>query len=215
MESYLDTFKDAVGEQGLIVMPTFSYSACEGEVFDVNNTKSKSKIGVLPEYFRKQKDVKRSLHPIFSFAAWGDKAEDFLKFESFNCFGEKHIFGKLYNINATYVLFGIDMQHGATYVFYSEQKINVYYRYYKNFPAIIRDNNKEFKTTVKYFVRNLNLNPKDYFYELEKRSLETGITNSFKFGSGNILIMKSQEIDGLIREEVKKNKDYLIRKGYE
>jgi len=209
MDSYIDTFKAVVGKEGLILMPTFTYSACHGEIFDVEN--SKSTVGALTEYFRKQKDVKRSQHPIFSFAAWGQDAENFLKFESFDCYGEKSFFGKLYDLNITYVLFGVDIQHGATFVYYSEEKAKVYYRYYKDFLGIIKKEDNQFKTTVRYFVRDLDLKYEDYWYDVEKKALERGFAKIFEYSSGKITITKSQDIDQLIQEELKINKAFLIK----
>jgi aminoglycoside 3-N-acetyltransferase len=209
LNSYVDTFKNIVGNRGLLVMPTFSYSATVGEKYDI--IKSKSKVGVLTNNFRKQKNVKRSLHPIFSFAAWGEGADELLNLESYDCFGEKSVFAKLNDLNVTYVLFGVDMQHGATFIYYSEQKLNVFYRYNKLFSSTICQNNSENKTTVKYFVRDLKLDYEDYWFDLEQKSIECGITKSFEFSKGRVYYMKSQDIDKLIHQEVKKDNYYLIR----
>lgn len=210
LDSYIDTFKTVVGKAGLIVMPTFTYSATKKEIFDVDNTPST--VGTLTEYFRKQNGVKRSTHPVFSFAAWGKTVSSFLKLDNFDCFGKGSIFDKLYNLNANYVLFGVDIQHGASFIYYSEEKLRVYYRYFKNFPAVIKDGKKTLKTTVRYFVRDLDLKYEDYWFNLERQALKTGIAKSIKFSGANILLMKSQEIEKLIQQEVSSNQDYLIKK---
>ncbi|MCK4553672.1 AAC(3) family N-acetyltransferase [Candidatus Parcubacteria bacterium] len=208
LDSYINTLKDLVGENGLVVMPTFTYSACKGEIFDVNKTKSE--VGALTEYFRRQKNVKRSLHPIFSFAAWGKDAESFLELENFDSFGDESILGKLFQINAYYVLFGVSMHQSATFVLYSEQKNNVYYRYFKDFSATAINKNEKININARYFVRDLNMDYKYSWNDLEKKGIELRIIKTFKFGSGEILIMRSQAIDKLIRQKLKKNKNYLI-----
>jgi len=210
MESYIDTFKSLIGTGGMLVMPTFSYSACKGEVFSVEATGST--VGALTEYFRKKKGVCRSAHPIFSFCASGKGAEELLDITDFDCFGKDSVFGRLYDKHAKYVLFGVDMQHGASYVYYTEQKIGVYYRYFKYFPATVRYKSSEVKMNIRYFVRDLELSYTDYWHDLERKSIEAGVTRCLEFGGGRILTMKSQDIDALIREEVGKNKDYLIRR---
>lgn len=209
MDSYIDTFKAVVSESGLILMPSFTYSACHNELYDIGNTKST--VGALTEYFRNKKDVKRSLHPIFSFTAWGNDVDNFLNLESFNCYGKKSFFGKLHDLNITYVLFGVDIQHGATFVYYSEEKAKVYYRYYKEFSGIIKNKNGQFEKSVRYFVRDLDLKYEDNWYDLENKAIEMGIARIFEYSGGKITLTKSQEIDKLIQKELKKNKNFLIK----
>jgi len=206
LDSYIDTFEDAVGEKGLVVMPTFTYSATRNQIFDVNN--SKSEVGVLTEHFRKRPQAARSSHPIFSFAARGNDAKKFLKLENFDCFGEKSILAKLYNLKAKYILFGVGMHESATFILYSEQKNMVYYRYFKNFTGIVQAGEKKFELAVKYFVRDLK-----YIYswsELEEDATARRIIKNFKFSGGNILLVDSRKIDELIGKKLKENKNYLV-----
>ncbi|MFH1979289.1 MAG: AAC(3) family N-acetyltransferase [Patescibacteria group bacterium] len=202
LDSYINTFKDLIGEDGLLVMPAFTYSACEGKVFDVDETKST--VGALTERFRKQKGVKRSLHPIFSFSAWGKGAKDLMDLKDFDSFGQNSVFEKLYKMNATYVLFGVNMHRSATFVLYSEQKNEVYYRYFKDFTVG--------GVTARYFVRDMDVDYRYSWVGLEEKGKKLGIIKEFGFGGGEILIMKSQEIDELIGEELKRDKDSLISK---
>jgi aminoglycoside 3-N-acetyltransferase len=162
LDSYIETFQDLIGKNGLLLMPTFTYSATNNEVYDVQKTKST--VGVLTEYFRKKDDVVRSLHPIFSFAAWGKKAPEIIKIDDWDSFGPKSVMGKLDDLNAMYVLFGVGMHDSATFVLYSEQKHKTYYRYFKRFPAKIINGNKQINTDVNYYVRNLDINY-DYSWE--------------------------------------------------
>jgi len=205
LDSYIDTFKDVVGREGLVVMPTFTYSATKNQIFDLAD--SKSEVGALTEYFRKQPQVVRSSHPIFSFAAWGNGAKNFLKLESYDCFGRKSILGKLHDAKAKYILLGAGMHESATFVLYSEQKNKVYYRYFKNFTGIIKDGKKKFELSVRYFVRDLNHNYS--WRQLEKDALGRGIIKKFKFSGGDILLVDSRKIDGLIKHKLKENKNYL------
>lgn len=208
LQSYLETFQSVIGEDGLIIMPTFTYSACRGEVYDVQN--SPSTVGAFTDWFRKQPGVVRSLHPIFSFAGWGKRAMDFLMLEDYDSFGTGSIFDKLYQANADYVLFGVDMQHGATYVYYSEQKHGVYYRYFKNFSAEIKNNDEIKKITAKYFVRDLNLGYKTYWTGAENAALKARVAKKEIFNGASVTVMKSQAIDGVIQSELDKNENCLI-----
>jgi aminoglycoside 3-N-acetyltransferase len=73
------TLKEAVGPDGLLLMPSlpFSGSAIEhvalGKVFDRRRTPSA--MGLLTEVFRRSPGAVRSLHPTHSVVAWGGRAE--------------------------------------------------------------------------------------------------------------------------------------------
>jgi aminoglycoside 3-N-acetyltransferase len=73
----------AVGERGLLVMPSLTYhnrSSKEflmlGETVDVR--RSPSRMGLLSEVFRRTRGVRRSLSPTHPLLAWGERAEWFL-----------------------------------------------------------------------------------------------------------------------------------------
>ncbi len=74
LELLTEILQQMVVKNGTLIMPAFSYSFCKKELFDVQNTPSD--VGVLTEFFRKQKNVKRTAHPIFSFSVWGEKQEE-------------------------------------------------------------------------------------------------------------------------------------------
>ena len=77
LKSLLDSLKESVGTNGTIIMPTFTYSFTENKPYDIAN--SKSKVGVLTEYFRKQPDVGRTAHADHSVAVWGRRKDELLK----------------------------------------------------------------------------------------------------------------------------------------
>jgi aminoglycoside 3-N-acetyltransferase len=102
LQSLVDALKESVGQNGRIVIPTFSYSFCNNDVFDIEETKSS--VGVLSEYFRKQKDVVRTVHPIFSSVIWGGSKEELLDIGK-DSFDEKSIFGKLHKKDGKLLFF--------------------------------------------------------------------------------------------------------------
>jgi len=77
------TLQQCVGPSGTLLMPQqpFSGSAIEwaesGKVFDVRRTPTR--MGLLPELFRRMPGVSRSLHPTHSVAAWGRQAAWFIE----------------------------------------------------------------------------------------------------------------------------------------
>lgn len=146
----IELILDYIGEDGTLIMPTFSYSFCDGEVFDV--AKSISKVGILTEAFRNYKGVKRSEHPIFSFAIKGSRESYYLDISD-DAFDANSVYGKLIKQNGKLLYFGANV--GFTAYYLSEAYIGVPHRYYKNFSGtIILENGKIIEKTVPYYVRD-------------------------------------------------------------
>lgn len=78
-EALIAGLKLAVGEEGTIAMPTFTFSFegnPRGGVY--HPEKSKSRTGFLTDYFRKQAGVVRSRQATHSVAAWGNRAKELI-----------------------------------------------------------------------------------------------------------------------------------------
>ncbi|MCR6581829.1 AAC(3) family N-acetyltransferase [Campylobacter insulaenigrae] len=150
LQTILESFFEAIGKEGTLIMPTFTYSFCKNQIYDKLN--SKCEVGLLNEYFRKQKDVIRSNDPIFSFALWGAKKYNFIKKHD-SCFGTNSIFDLLVKYNAKLILFGT--REGHTITHYVEEKIQVPYRYFKTFSGKMIDETSK-DISINYYVRHLD-----------------------------------------------------------
>src|SRR5437660_654185 len=62
-------FEDVLGEDGTLVVPTYTYSYTIGETYDPETTPST--VGPFTDYVRHLPDARRSIDPIFSVAARG------------------------------------------------------------------------------------------------------------------------------------------------
>ena len=75
-----EAFMDAVGSDGIVMMPAISFGSDfnEGEsgIFDVSS--SKAFVGAIAECFRKMNGVYRSYDPTHSFCAWGNSAKEYV-----------------------------------------------------------------------------------------------------------------------------------------
>lgn len=67
--------RGAVGPEGTLLLPTFS-GPTKGGVFKLKRTPSR--VGLLTEAFRRNKETRRSLHPTHSVSAWGKRRDEFL-----------------------------------------------------------------------------------------------------------------------------------------
>jgi aminoglycoside 3-N-acetyltransferase len=195
-DTLIGAIKEAVGIGGTILMPTFSYSFCNNEKFDVHNTKST--VGVLTEHFRNQPDVKRTIHPIFSISIWGKYQKKFLDIGK-DSFGKKSVFYKLHKMNGKIIFFGASFG-SCTYIHYIEQTHGIPYRYLKTFRGKIRDYDREYDDECTYFVRYLNKTIITDLSRFERHLLMKGLMEEVKVGTGKILIV---DADVLFKEGYK------------
>jgi aminoglycoside N3'-acetyltransferase len=143
LDMVLDALLSAVGPQGTIVVPTFSFTA-DGN-FDVKATPSKG-MGVFSEFVRQQPGARRSAHVMQSIAVLGAAAADLAGRDTPSAFDAGSAFARMLELDFKLLLLGADVQ-AASIVHWSEQKANVPYRYWKPFGA------------HKMFVRDLQLDP--------------------------------------------------------
>lgn len=159
LESFIRAFLEAVGEEGTLILPTFSYTLTKKEIFDPERTPST--VGAMTEFFRNMKSVVRSNDPIFSVAAAGKNKQYFTEVGT-DCFGKDSIFDKLYERDASLVFLG--QTFDITFMHYVEQRRGVPYRFLKKFDGEIRSGNVNRPCSYLYNVRPLDQNIE---YDLE------------------------------------------------
>ncbi|MEY8392200.1 AAC(3) family N-acetyltransferase [Lachnospiraceae bacterium 45-W7] len=180
-QAFVEGLLEVIGTEGTLIMPTFSYSFCKGEVFDVQNTKSD--VGCLTEHFRKLPGVIRTAEPIFSFALSGKNAERYLAIGE-SCFSRDSMYGKLLDDDAKIVFLGSHM--GATFNHYVEAQMEVPYRFMKRFSGIVRNNDEQYETYRDFFVRYLDRDSMPDADKLDKFYIETGIIHMEYIGEATI-----------------------------
>jgi aminoglycoside 3-N-acetyltransferase len=165
--------------EGTILVPSFTYSATKGEPFDV--LKTPSDVGLFSEKFRMLDGVQRSEHPIFSICALGKYADKFVHSRQDDCFGEGTLFDQLYSSNVKILTMGCAFER-VTFAHYVEQRLNVPYRYFKNFSAEIMYLGKSTQLDVRYYVRKLELDTELDLTKLEHNALAQSLIRREHFG---------------------------------
>jgi len=190
LQTIIQVLQEAVGKNGLLIMPTFSYSFCKGEIYDIIETPST--VGLLTEYFRKFPGVRRTAHPIFSFAIWGERAEEYLDIGP-DAFGLDSVYGKMIRDNGKLLMFGDDV--GYTFYYLAEEHVNVSHRYFKNFEGQIRNEAKElYYTRVPYFVRDLSIKSNEDEKKIANFLMEQGCQRQIEFGKGTISVVECKKM---------------------
>ena len=139
----LETLLEAVGAEGTIVVPTYTFSFCRQELFDVQTTPTNGgpwspSAGFL-EFVRRQPAAKRSGDPIHSVCALGRYAEQLIEGLPQTCFGADSIHDRLHRLGAKVCMVGLDLDE-ATFQHHVEEMVGVPFRFKKLFTGIIREN---------------------------------------------------------------------------
>lgn len=193
-----------------VLMPTFTFSFCNREDFDVQNTKSS--MGILTEYFRKMKGVKRSCDPMMSVAMIG-KDYSVIDDISNNSCGENCTYDLLHKKgNCKFLFLGNRMSDCMTYTHYIEVVEKVPYRYAKEFKGYVINNGiKEEKT---YY---LDVRYKDVEAFLDRRVddliLQNAVGKTALLGDSQICIANEEGVYKYLREAIQENPLYMLSKS--
>ena len=179
MSVLFDGIQELIGVNGTLIIPTFTYSATKGEVFDV--AKTSSAVGQLTEFFRKRPGVSRSLNPIFSVASSGALAEKFTNSSVDDCFGKRTSFDLLYKMNSWIFTLGCSWDR-ITFIHFIEQAEQVDYRYFKSFPATIVNKSETKNVIIRYLVRHLDKSTDVKLDKLKVRLSDENLLKSDEIG---------------------------------
>jgi aminoglycoside 3-N-acetyltransferase len=127
----LDSFLNAVGPSGTLMLPLFNFDFASGVAFDINKTPSQ--MGALTEAARMHPLSVRTGHPIYSFAAIGSEAERFKNVDNYSGYGIDSPFAMLREMNGKIAVLDLPDQNSMTFYHHVEEMHEVDYRYFKEF----------------------------------------------------------------------------------
>lgn len=130
-DTVAEVLKELISDQGLILMPAFTYETSYGTVRPRRIEKAKSfhpgfpvskPIGTIAETFRKSEGVFRNFHPQFSFCFWGREAASLSeKYHMSDSLSEHSPLGEILSQDGYVLLLGtefetISLLHSAEYL---------------------------------------------------------------------------------------------------
>ena len=175
-----------------LVFPAFTFSFVNDEDFSVNDSTAKY-MGALNEFVRKQPNVVRSLDPLMSVIAIGERAEEFYAVGK-RCMSEGGMFDMLHHIpNVKFLFLGAKPTHCFTYAHYVEGVYNVPYRFEKWFEGMItdRDGNK-YKDSYSLLAGCKGIYPAAML-PFEKHMLKNNSFSIEKLGGSEIICFKEDD----------------------
>ncbi|MEX0692943.1 MAG: AAC(3) family N-acetyltransferase [Rhodospirillales bacterium] len=126
----VDSFLDAVGPEGTVLVPLFNFKVISEAVFDMRNTPSA--MGAITEAARKHPAALRTEHPFLSFAALGFNAGRFAALSDYTGIGPNSPFALVHELNGR--IGALDLYDNECMSFYHhvEQAFGVPYRFIKD-----------------------------------------------------------------------------------
>lgn len=197
----LGALRAAVGPEGTLIVPTYTFSFCRGEPYDPATTPTAggpwSPSADFLELFRAQPGVLRSADPIHGVAAQGPLARELLADLPATCFGEGSAFGRLVDAGALVLLVGLPLVE-ATLRHHTEERVAVPFRFRKLFTGQVRDGDGERRRGWVYSVRLMAANGAPDGTRLEALARETGVCRVAPLPAGELLAVDAREYDAFV-----------------
>lgn len=204
-QEFIDALKNAVGNNGNVLIRTFNWDWCHGKGFNAKTTASQ--VGSLGNVAMKRLDFKRTRHPIYSWMVWGKNQNYLCNLDYVESFDERSIFAwEEKNKDAYQVNIGNPQVVGLTLFHYVEKEVGVSYRYIKNFTDSYTDENGiTSEKTYSMYVRDLDYQIETVFSVYDDLLLKKGIMKKMFYEGIDITSYKIQELCATYVEDIKKN----------
>jgi aminoglycoside 3-N-acetyltransferase len=208
----IDAFLQAVGPEGLVVMPTFTKAFAPGEpgpdgqVYDPKETPSR--VGSITDVFWRRPGAKRSLQPTHPVAAIGKRAAEFVQApEPQSTFDRRGPWGKMYDWGGKICWFGTDNRTNTT-VHVVEDWMAL--PYMADAIALVKGLDGQ---VIRQKVTMSPAGPRD-FYKDNSRSARlldaSGVLKRVEIGLATVSLMTVQDCHRVIREGIIKDPCLLL-----
>jgi len=198
---------------GNVAIPTYSYSFVKNEIYNQNETASS--LDKASEYLRVQNKSKRTSDAMFSYLLFGKSFSNrHFTSKNYASFGEKSLIEDIYQKNGYLGAIGGVIEH-LTEIHFLERKLNVDYRFDKQFSGVIIDqNSKEEEQTITYYCRDLESDYTPSFLQLKQDLKESNLIETWYIKEYNLKIevIKFHDVFNFIKKKIKLNPQYLWKK---
>ena len=173
-----------------ICMPTYTFSFPNGKTY--NPMTSKSKMGALNEFFRKQEGVIRSLDPLMSVALKGEDKRLVTEVGS-HSISENSTFDMIHHTEGVkFLMLGPRIGFCLTYMHYLEWLFSVDYRYIRAFKGCVEEADGVKTVEQDLFVRYSGVTANTKSYEYEDMMVEAKDAFREQIGNGYISVVSEK-----------------------
>ena len=172
-----------------LLMPTYSFSFCNGETFDVETTPSS--MGAFNEYLRVKHQWERSIDPLMSNILYG-KNTHLIKDIGKNSVGGGSTFDLLSKsrLQVKFLFLGPRVHDCFTYMHYLEALRKVPYRYDFEFKGTIKNRGSIYEESYNLFIRDEGVMAGAGAKIYENILLERGAAKKQSLGAGALTVVE-------------------------
>lgn len=209
-ERFYRAVRDAIGESGTLVVPTFTYSFTDGNRYDPAETESN--MGMFAEYVRTHSDSVRSNDPNFSVAAIGPLAGQLTSDPPRHSFGQDSFWERFLAVNGKFCNFNMDA--ASSFIHYVERCLDVPYRWDKPFAGVIVHEETEEPRVFYHYVRALDEpSHEPDFAALDNRARTEGVVEQVNLGKGQVVCITAQDTYDVAERAYLEDQSFLIEGG--
>jgi len=209
-EAVVDAFLDAVGPEGLVIVPTLTFTFAHGELakyaFDPKETPSR--VGKITDTLWRRPNAFRSAHPTHSIAAIGRRAEELVQgHDKTSTFGKDGPYRRYVAWGAKIMFLGVNMTCNTT-LHAIEDWLDL--PYMQTEEAVVKGPDGRPKVVKVYKSPS---GDRDFYQQGSKveRLLEkTGMIRRGKVGEADTMWLPSQEMVQAVVEGIYEHPDLLL-----
>lgn len=214
LDNKMNLFNDALNkaeEMGAnVLIPSFTYSITDSKIYDMK--KSASQVGAATEYFRKKNLEKRTADPIFSYTVFSKNKilqDNIIK--DYETFGETGLISKVFDMDGYIGSIG-DVLWRTTEAHYLEKKLNVRYRFDKQFSGQVIDLNCDLHNVVSmFFCRDFKFKKATNFKPLINDMRDLGLVEKWNAGDFFIESVKIKDLFTVMKQKIEIDEFYFCR----
>jgi aminoglycoside N3'-acetyltransferase len=209
-ETYLRAFREVIGDQGTIVVPTGTTSFGRfGTPFVLEQ--SPSEFGVFSEHIRKSPGAVRSLHPIMSLTALGQDAEALANDHPRWNVGHDTIWDRMLQKGGKIVTVGIPPRNCLTFVHHPESLACVPYMYNKILRGEVFAHGVKIPDDFFIAVRYLEYGIRFDVSQLETALIAKSAMTQISLGGDSVWLTSMEAVHDTVLRGLRKNPYYLLR----
>jgi aminoglycoside 3-N-acetyltransferase len=209
VEKVYEALTDAVGSEGCLAFPSFTFSLSPRDVFSPR-TRPDPNVGVLSGYVFDNIQFSRSLSPLHSYMICGADRQRIHNKYGHNSFGNDSIFHFFEVSDYKMLLLGCSFQVGATYIHHCEFISRVPYRLEIEIDRRVEIDNQIIDLQLIYFGRS-SRDVKNSFYRVEQELENDGLLLTVPCTVGRSSIIRLNAMKDYVLSKLKIDPLYLLK----
>jgi aminopeptidase-like protein/aminoglycoside N3'-acetyltransferase len=206
----LTCLREVVGEDGTLVVPTYTFSFSKQQNFSVNSSPAQSgdwstSVEIV-EFIRKFPGAVRSRDPIYSVTAIGHRAKELLSNLPNTCFGKGSIYERLIKVGGKICTIGVELKD-VTFLNHLEEVADKPLRFNRLYTGYIRESSARVKTGWLCSEPLPGQEDKPYVQMLNELFQSSGKCRTVSLGSGDVRCVTAADMAHLFNSALGDSKN--------